>query len=69
MESATFCMQFPTLPPFFFHNLSGYDMHLFVRELRKKFDSGSISVIAENKDKCISFNVNVSVDDYKTPLG
>ena len=44
-------------------------MHLFIRELGKKFDSGSIGVIAENKEKYISFNINVSVDKYKTPLG
>ena len=44
-------------------------MHLFIRELGKKFDSGSIGVIAENKEKYISFNVDVSVDEQKTPLG
>ena len=29
----------------FYHNLSGYDMRMFIRELRKEFDSGSIGVI------------------------
>ena len=43
--------------PIVFHNLSGYDAHLFIRELGKKFDSGSISVITENKEKYISFDV------------
>ena len=38
-----------------FHNLSGYDAHLFIRELGKKFDKGKIGVIAENKEKYISF--------------
>ena len=47
-----------------FHNLSCYDTHLFIRELGKKFNSGSIAVIAENKEKYISFNVNVSVDRF-----
>ena len=37
-------------------------MHLFIRELGKKFDSGSINAIAENKEKYISFNVSI-VDD------
>ena len=57
------------LHPIVFHNLSGYDAHLFIRELEKKFDSGSISVIAENKEKYISFYVKVFFNEYKTPLG
>ena len=48
--------------PVVFHNLSGYDAHLFIRELGKKCYSGSIGVIAENKEKYISFNVDVVVD-------
>ena len=44
-------------------------MHFFIRELGKKFDSGSIGVIAENPGKYISFNVNISVNEYKIPLG
>ena len=52
-----------------FHNLSGYDAHLFIRELGKKFDTGKIGVIAENKEKYISFNVDVVVDSYTDALG
>ena len=44
-------------------------MHLFIKELGKEFDSGSITGIAENKEKYISFNVNVTVDEYETPSG
>ena len=33
-------------------------------ELGKKFDTGKISVIAENKEKYIGFNVDVLVDKY-----
>ena len=59
----------PNYIPAVFHNLSGYDEHLFIRELGKKFHSRSISIIAENKEKYISFNINITVDKYKTPLG
>ena len=52
-----------------FHNLSGYDAHLFIRELGKKFDTGKIGVIAENKEKYITFNVNVIVGKYKDKKG
>ena len=54
----------PSYIPIVFHNLSGYDAHLFIRELGKKFDKGKIGVIAENKEKYISFNVDVVVDEY-----
>ena len=52
-----------------FQNLSGYNTHLFIRELGKKFNSGSIGVIAENKEKYISFDVNVVIAEHETPLG
>ena len=55
--------------PVVFLNLSGYDAHLFIRELRKKFDSGSIGVITENKDKCTSFNIDVIVGSYEDEWG
>ena len=44
-----------------FHNLSGYDAHLFITELGKKFNKSDIGVIAENKEKYISFNVKINV--------
>lgn len=37
----------------FFHNLSGYDCHLFIKQLGET--NGSINVIAKNKEKYISF--------------
>ena len=45
----------PSFIPIIFHSLIGYDAHLFIRELGKKFDKGKIGVIAENKEKYISF--------------
>ena len=47
--------------PVVFHNLSGYDAHLFIKELGKRFNKNDIGVIAENKEKYISFNVKISV--------
>ena len=48
--------------PVVFHNLSGYDVHLFIRELGKHSDS--MEVIARNKKDYISFSIKVSVDKY-----
>ena len=59
----------PHYIPVVFHSLSGYNVHLFIRELGKKFKSGSVSIIAENKEKHISFNISISVNKYKTTLG
>ena len=44
-----------------FHNLSGYDAHLFIKELGRRFNKNDIGVIAENKEKYISFNVKIKV--------
>ena len=44
-----------------FHNLSGYDAHLFIKELGRKFNKDDIEVIGENKEKYISFNVKINV--------
>ena len=51
------------IPPYFpivFHNLSGYDTHLFIKELTALTD-WSIGVIAEDY---ISFSIKVEVDKY-----
>ena len=44
-----------------FHNLSGYDAHLFIKELGRTFNKNDIGVIAENKEKYISFKVKINV--------
>ena len=54
----------PSFIPILFYNLSGYDAHLFIRKLGKKFDTGNIGVTAENKEKYISFYIDVIVDKY-----
>ena len=44
-----------------FHNLSGYDTHLFIRELGAH--TSDMEVIAKNKDY-ISFSTKVPVEKY-----
>ena len=45
-----------------FHNLSGYDVHLFIRELgAHTFEMG---VTAKNKEDYISFSIKVPVEKY-----
>ena len=44
-----------------FHSLSVYDAHLFIKELGRTFNKNDIGVIAENKEKYISFNVKIKV--------
>ena len=45
-----------------FHNLAGYDAHLFIRELSKY--TTDIGVIAKNIEDYISFSIKVEVDKY-----
>ena len=50
----------PSYIPIIFHNLSGYDAHLFIKELAKC--GSKMGVIAKNKEDYISFSVSVEVD-------
>ena len=43
------------------HNLSGYDAHLFIKELGRRFYKNDFEVIAESKEKYISFNIKINV--------
>ena len=48
-----------------FHNLSGYDAHLFIKELAaSSTDGAKISVIAKSKEDYISFSIKAEVDKY-----
>ena len=57
-----FEIRIPSYIPVVFHNLSGYDAHLFIKELGKH--SNDISVIAKNKEDYITFSVDITVDKY-----
>ena len=48
-----------------FHNLSGYDAHLFIKELAaSSTDGAKMGVITKNKEDYISFSIKVEVDKY-----
>ena len=47
---------------FFFHNLSSYDAHLFIKEPGK--ETNKVGVIANNKEDYITFSTDVVVDEY-----
>ena len=55
----------PSYIPIAFHNLSGYDAHLFIKELAASSTDGTkMGVIAKNKEDYISFSIKVEVDKY-----
>lgn len=51
-------MRTPKFLPVFFHNLSGYDAHIFVKELG--YDNYPIFLIPNNEEKYISFSKTIS---------
>ena len=57
----------PKFIPVVFHNLSGYDAHLFIKKLG--LEDGKISCIPNNEEKYISFTKNVTVDKFKNKEG
>ena len=57
----------PDYIPVVFHNLAGYDVHLFIKELAKH--TTKIGVIAKNTEDYISFSVKVEVDKFIDKAG
>ena len=53
--------------PVVFHNLAGYDAHLFIKQLAKH--TSKIGVIAKNTENYISFSVKVEVDKFIDKAG
>ena len=53
--------------PVLFHNLEGYDSHLFVKHLADT--EGSVNCIPHNEEKYITFTKNVCVDTKETKDG
>ena len=55
----------PSYIPIVFHNFSGYNAHLFIRELAASVPGGAkMNVIAKNKEDYITFSIKVAVDKY-----
>ena len=55
----------PSYIPVVFHNLAGYDAHLFIRELAASKPGGAeMGVIAKNKEDYITSSIKVVVDKY-----
>ena len=57
----------PKFTPVIFHNLSGYDAHLFVKNLGRT--EGNIKCIPNNEEKYISFSKEIVVGEYKNKKG
>ena len=57
----------PNFTPVAFHNLSGYDSHLFIKHLG--FTAGNIDCIPNNEEKYISFTKNIEVSSYTNAKG
>ena len=54
----------PMILPVIFHNLQGYDAHLFIRQLACL--PGEPSCIPSTEEKCISFSKKIKVDEYRS---
>ena len=57
----------PKFFPVVFHNLSGYDSHLFIKTLGNS--EGDISCISNNEENYISFRKQVIVDKFANEEG
>ena len=52
----------PLILPVIFHNLQGYDSHLFIKQLAKV--SGDLSISPSTEEKYVSFSKKITVDQY-----
>jgi len=60
----------PRFIPVFFHNLSMYDAHLFIKKLTYINNSeGNIKCLAKNQENYISFSKKLFVREYSNKEG
>ena len=52
----------PMILPVLFHNLQGYDAHLFIKQLSRL--PGDLTCIPSTEEKYISFSKKIKVDEY-----
>ena len=52
----------PMILPVIFHNLQGYDAHLFIKQLTRL--EGHLNCIPSTEEKYISFSKSIKVDEY-----
>ena len=57
----------PLITPVIFHNLQGYDAHLFIKQLAAI--KGDFTCIPSTEEKYISFSKKVKVDEYQNKDG
>ena len=57
----------PKILPVIFHNLQGYDAHLFIKQLAKL--EGDLNCIPSTEEKYISFSKSIKVGEYKDCSG
>ena len=55
--------------PVFFHNLTGYDSHLFIKKLGSSNEKETIECIPNNEEKYITFTKNIIVGQYINKKG
>ena len=66
-NSCNLAMVTPEFLPVYFHNLEGYDAHLFVRNLGAT--DGDIKCIPKTEERYISFSKEIVVDTYVNSEG
>ena len=55
----------PSYIPVVFHNLSGYNAHMFIKELASSSPEGAkMGIIPKNKEDYITFSISIEVDKY-----
>ena len=54
----------PLVLPVIFHNLQGYDAHLFIKQLASL--PGELNCIPSTEEKYISFSKKIKVDEYRS---